>query len=71
MDKLNLKNTLDMENMLYILEYYLIKAKGMERNKSDNEVINLFKDVGGFFKKMNGQKYNKLLKIDRPVTIKI
>ena len=71
MDKLNLKNTLDMENMLYILEYFLVKVKGMERDKSDNEVIKLFQDVGYFFKKMNKQKYNILLKEDSALKLKI
>ena len=71
MEKLNLKNTLDMENMLYILEYYLIKEKGKKKDKSDNDVIELFKDIGNFFKKMNIDKYNKLLVKTTPITIKI
>lgn len=50
MEKLNLKNTLDMENMLYILEYYLIKEKGKKKDNADDDVIALFKDIGTFLR---------------------
>jgi hypothetical protein len=71
MDKLSLKNTLDMENMLYILEYYLIKTTGMKRKENDHKVIELFKQVGAFFKHMNSKKYETLLQRSHALTIKV
>ena len=65
MKKLGVKNTLDMAMMLYIIEYYLVKVKGMVKGESDEEVMRMFGNIGSFFKKMNATKYANLFETEK------